>query len=253
MARIKLLWMTVSAAALASCAPVETVSADRFTATGELVALSGAAAGAANACFTCHGLSGEGDGAFSPRLAGLDPGYLERQLIAYADGRRVHAQMAHIAENLTPAERRAVASYYAAMAEPEIRTTSGNSAARDLYHSGDPARGLAPCGSCHGEHGEGLGPANPPLAAQPAGYISAQLDQWRHSKRRSDPDAVMLRISQLLSPEESAALAAYAASLPAGLASQESPAASLGARRDDPRNGASRPPLHVPESARAAE
>lgn len=253
MVRIKLLWMTATVAGLTNCAPNDTTSVERFVAAGELVALSGAAAGAANACFTCHGLRGEGDGAFSPRLAGLDAGYLERQLIAYADGRRDHPQMGYIAENLTPLERRAVSLHYAAMPEPRSNRRSGSRAAQRLYHAGDPQRGLASCASCHGERGEGIGPANPPLAGQPAGYVAAQLDRWRHSKRRSDPDGAMLRISQLLSPAESAALGVYAAALPGGPPSPESLGASPEARRGDPRSGASGPPLHVPESARAAE
>src|SRR5690606_23439060 len=111
--------------------------------------------------------------------------------------------------------------------------------ARRLYHAGDATRGLASCASCHGERGEGLGPANPALAGQPPGYLAAQLDRWRHGARRSDPGDVMLRVSQLLAPEESAALAAYAAALPAGPPSRELRAASPAARRGDPRSGAS--------------
>ena len=79
---------------MTGCTAVDSKSSDRFTETGELIAMSGGGAGAANACFTCHGLDGRGDGAGSPRLAGLDAGYLERQLIANSDGRRHHKQMA---------------------------------------------------------------------------------------------------------------------------------------------------------------
>jgi cytochrome c553 len=229
-------------------------SADRFAATGELVALSGAGAGAENACLACHGLAGEGDGAYAPRLAGIDAGYLERQLIAYADGRRSHPQMSYIAGKLDARERRAVAAHYAGLTMPAAAPRSAEDAlAAALYHRGDPARGLAPCAACHGEQGQGIGPANPPLAGQPQGYLAAQVELWRQAKRRSDPGDVMLRISQQLSPEESAALAAYAGGRRAGRPSPESPEASPAARRGDPRSDASGPPLHVPESARAAE
>lgn len=229
-------------------------STERLATTGELVALSGAGAGAENACIACHGLAGEGDGAFTPRLAGIDAGYLERQLIAYADGRRSHPQMSYIAQKIGSRERRAVAEYYASIAPPAgaIPASRGDLAAA-LYHRGDPARGLAPCAACHGEQGEGIGPANPPLAGQPQGYLAAQLELWRQSRRRSDPGDIMLHVSQLLNPEEIAALAAYAGARPGGPPSREPPAASLAVRRDDPRSGASGPPLHVPESARARE
>ncbi len=93
------------------CTAVDTSSADKFRETGQVIAMSGGGAGAANACFTCHGLDGGGDGAGSPRLAGLDPGYLERQLIAYADGRRHHKQMSHIAGVLADRDRGAVSLY----------------------------------------------------------------------------------------------------------------------------------------------
>src|SRR3546814_19410514 len=66
---------------------------DPFRATGETIAMSGGNGGAAAACFPCHGLEGEGDGEVSPRLAGLDPGYLHRQLDHYANGRREHEEL----------------------------------------------------------------------------------------------------------------------------------------------------------------
>lgn len=238
-------------ACLVGCAPMETQSSDLFSATGELIALSGGSAGAASACFSCHGLRGQGDGGGSPRLAALDAGYLQRQLEAYADGRRKHPEMGWIARQLGTAERLAVSGFYAAM--PFQASAGPDLPAPALFERGDPQRGIPACASCHGRRGEGAGPANPPLAGQPAPYLEAQIDSWRRSDRRNDPGDVMLRISQLLTPSESAALAAYAARLPGDPRNPESPEASREARRDDPRNGASAPPLHVPESARAGE
>ncbi len=230
---------------------MDTRSSERFEKTGELIALSGAGAGASNACFTCHGLEGTGDGAGSPRLAGLDIGYLQRQLEAYGDGRRRHIQMSWIARQLSASERKQVAAYYAAM--PFSAQALSAASTPRLYAHGDPSRGIASCASCHGMNGQGLGPANPALAGQPAAYLEAQLEAWRHSRRRNDPGDVMLRISQLLTPSESAALAAYAANLPGGPRSPEYPEAFREARRDGPRSDASGPPLHVPESARATK
>lgn len=236
---------------VAGCAAAESTSIDRFAADGQVIALGGAGAGASNACFTCHGLAGQGNGAGAPRLAGLDPGYLERQMEAYADGRRHHAQMGWIARQLGARERKSVSFYYAGL--PFEGGASMPADPLSLYHEGDPARGLAACAACHGELGQGLGPANPPLAGQPPAYLAEQLELWRKAKRRNDPGDVMLRISQLLTPSESRQLASYAASLPGNPPSPGSPEASRSTRRGDPRSGASGPPLHVPESARAAE
>lgn len=234
---------------LSGCGPVERGAADRFIATGEMIALSGGDAGAPNACFTCHGLDGHGNGEGTPRLAGLDRGYMTAQLAAYASGRRQHPEMAAIAAKLTAVQQDAVSAYYAAKPFVPSSATSSQSAEQttNLYHSGDPARGLPSCASCHGTSGEGVGPANPPLGAQPAAYLAEQLEQWRSAKRRNDPQNVMLRISQALSHQESEALAAYAAALPGGLAHPESPAASRAAHRGDPKNDASAPPQHAAE------
>lgn len=239
-----------AALSLSGCAVVDDTSADRFAATGELIALSGAGAGAQNACFTCHGIDAKGDGIGAPRLAGLDAGYLERQLVAYADGRRQHPQMAWIAARLGHAERSAVSAYYALL--PSEMGGDEEIAPLALYHAGDPARGLPACAECHGDQGEGMGAGNPPLAGQPATYLAHQFEQWRVAKRRNDPGEVMVRISQVLTPSESAALSAYAAALAGGPADPRSRAAFRSAHRGDPRSGVSALPLHVPERARTA-
>ena len=226
-----------AASLLAACSAVDTSSAERFTQTGELIALSGGHAGAANACFTCHGLDGRGNAAGAPRLAGLDVGYLGRQLEAYADGRRQHPEMQWIAQRLSPESRHAVAAYYASMAYEPLAATSPAPASR-LYHRGDPARGLQPCAECHGDAGEGVGPANPPLGGQPASYLAEQIELWRHGERRNDPGDAMLRISRQLTSREAEAVADYAARLPGVPARQEPPAALPAERRADPRSGA---------------
>jgi len=219
---------TIGAALLltlaASCGVPERGSAGRFATTGELVALSGGDAGAENACFTCHGLGGRGDGEAVPRLAGLDAGYLAAQLQSYSDGRRQHPQMAWIAGRLSERERHAVARYYEAL--PFSTSPGTPPEAPRLYAAGDPARALPSCASCHGLAGEGAGAGNPPLAGQPAPYLAEQLTAWRDGRRRSDPGNVMLRISQRLTPSEVTALSAYAAALGGRPRDRESPAAS---------------------------
>lgn len=202
---------------------------DPFTATGELVALSGGDAGPGRACIACHGLQGQGDGELAPRLAGLPFGYLLKQMEDYADGRRAHPQMSEIAKALDARSRREVAAYYASLPVRAAPVPPAAAAPRivALYHRGDPGRGLQACASCHGPAGEGVGPANPPLSGQPPGYLAAQFDRWRSSERRNDPQNLMLEIARRLSPEETTALSAYAAALsPASGAASAGPAAS---------------------------
>ncbi|MFC0205854.1 c-type cytochrome [Novosphingobium soli] len=170
-----------------------------FRSTGEVIAFSGGDGGAAHACVTCHGLRGEGDGRLAPRLAGLDAGYLHRQLDDYANGRRDHKAMRAVVRRLSGEDRARVAAYYAGL--PGTGTPFAQTSA--LYR--------ARCAGCHGVRGEGGDAANPPLAGQSPAYIAAQLEAWRAGKRRGDGMAQMLQVSRALTPEEVRLVAGHAA------------------------------------------
>ena len=66
----------IAAFLAAGCSPASNRTGAALTADGRIIAMSGGEGGAANACFSCHGLDGGGDGVSVPRLAGLHPGYL---------------------------------------------------------------------------------------------------------------------------------------------------------------------------------
>lgn len=208
--------MLIAAALSGGCQPVGEAPGEAFTATGELVALSGGDGGAANACFTCHGQRGEGDGVSTPRLAGLPLGYLQKQLDDYAAQLRPDPIMTPIARRLDREDRRAVAAYYAAMPAPATGGTL--SPAPGLYRAGDPARGLVACAACHGDTGQGVGAGNPALAGQPAAYLLEQLSRWSRAERRNDPREVMMAAVAPLTEREMRALAAWLATLPASQA-----------------------------------
>lgn len=229
----------------AGCHPATNQTDAALTATGELVALSGGGAGARNACFSCHGLDGQGDGDSVPRLAGMDVGYLQKQMQDYADDLRPDPVMTPIAKRLTEDERRAVVAWYAAMPAPvnearrEVRVPA-------VYLEGDAARGIIPCASCHGDNGQGAGPGNPALAGQPAAYTLEQFRRWKRTDRRNDPRGVMTAAVAPLTSGEMVAIAAWletrspsrspdsggpTASVSASAAAE--PAASRGIRRPD--------------------
>ncbi|WP_126173569.1 c-type cytochrome [Altericroceibacterium xinjiangense] len=229
------------ALAASSCSPNPEPS--RFDDTGQLVALSGGNAGAQSACHTCHGLDGAGDGNLTPRLAGLEAGYLARQMIFFSDGLRHHAAMSWIASQLTSEQRMIVADYYAGMEwqpadlQPAVNYVCDGNAAR-LYQLGDPARGIEACATCHGEDGRGVGFGNPDIYGQPAPYVATQLRHWREGERYGDPMGVMLREAQRLEEDEIKPLADYVASL-RGMSRR--PGYREGCpepRRPDSRNGA---------------
>ncbi len=239
----KSLLPVAAALALGACTEAEP-TVDRFEATGELIALSGGDAGARGACITCHGLDGEGDGNLSPRLAGLNPGYIARQLEYFSAGQRRHPQMVWIADHLDWPSRQKVAGHYSRLPIPPVtrdgalQVPPGSDHAACLYHYGAPERGVEACASCHGDNGMGVGEGNPPVSAQPAPYLEAQLRHWRQGERYGDPGGAMQRISSLLREEELLPLSRYASQLSGSSANPVRREACLQTRRPDPRSGA---------------
>ena len=186
-----------------------------FSETGQIIAMSGGAGGSANACFTCHGLDGQGDGAGAPRLAGLDAGYLQKQMEDYASGLRQDDLMARVAKGLDQNGRRAVAAYYASLPAPAASAVPA-SPAPVIYAQGDPARGVTACAACHGDRGQGAGDGgNPQIAGQPAAYTLEQIERWKSGERRNDPRGVMAAAVKSLSDPEARAIASWLSTQPA--------------------------------------
>lgn len=231
-------------ATAAACSPASNRTGEAFTASGEIIALGGGEGGAANACFSCHGLDGAGDGVSVPRLAGLDAGYLQKQLADYAIETRPDAVMSPIARWLDDHDQRAVAAFYAAMPAPASSAAAGPPPA--LWLTGAPDRGVAACASCHGADGQGVGAGNPAVAGQPAAYTLDQLRRWKRAERRNDPRGVMAGAVAGLTEAEMRTIAAWlerapsalppasaAASGSASAAAAAGSAASRGPRRPD--------------------
>lgn len=179
---------------------------------GEAIAFGAGPGGPQDACFSCHGLKGEGDGTI-PRLAGLSTGYLVKQMEDYSGRWRDEPSMSPIAMRLSDADRLAVADYYAALAAP-VGEGSDTAAKSTLFVEGDPARGLKSCASCHAPTGEEASLATPRLAGQRADYVRLQLLAWKDSRRRNDPRDVMGQVARQLTVEEIDALAIYVEALP---------------------------------------
>ena len=241
---LSMLAMSLALAAMSACQLPPSRTDAALTETGELVALSGGASGAANACFSCHGLQGQGDGVSVPRLAGLDAGYLQKQMEDYAADTRHHDVMSAIARRLDADSRRDVASHYAALPAPQGLGEAR--AAPAIWHQGDMARDVPACSSCHGMAGEGVGPGNPAVSGQPSAYTVDQLMRWKRAERRNDPRNVMSQAVAGLSGREISAIALWletqptspsptsdAASASAAAAVAAGPAASRGPRRPD--------------------
>ena len=200
---------------IAQSSPSE-VSAAR----GHLIAVGGGPGGAGAACFSCHGLEGQGDaGGGFPRLAGMNAIYFARQMDDYASGARPNPAMSPIAQQLTPADRQSVALYYAELTSPERVVQPGPADGRliqsgaMLYAQGSAERGIQACANCHGPAGSGLNRVYPPLLGQPASYVDAQLRLWRDGVRRNDIYDVMGSIARRMTDEDVRAAALYVAGI----------------------------------------
>jgi cytochrome c len=179
---------------------------------GATIAQRGGAEGVP-ACAACHGAHGEGNAAGGfPRLAGIGRDYLARQLDAFADGSRQSPVMAPIAKALPPADRTAVASYFASLPAPQIGSSPPARVASDgeiLAVRGRWSDGLPACERCHGPKGAGVGLDFPPLAGQPATYIAAQLRAWKTGARGQGPLGLMRAVADKLADADVDAVSAY--------------------------------------------
>jgi cytochrome c553 len=178
---------------------------------GEVIAFGGGPGWADDACFTCHGIKGEGDG-LSPTLAGQSAGYQLKQLEDYASNWRRHKQMSAIAGRLSDDDRISVSRYYAGLASPAPGNVQLMPNAVRLFQEGDSARDIRACAECHGARGEG-GLATPRLARQTPDYVRRQLSDWKRSERRNDPRDVMGAIARQLTEAEIAELARHVAAM----------------------------------------
>ena len=200
----------LSSLSLALAAATQSVCAD-----GATIALQGNTRGAP-ACVTCHGAQGEGmpTNGF-PRLAGLNAGYLQTQLDAFANGQRANAMMTPIAQTLSADERAELARYYGGLGSAAATTPvpRPDSVGARLALKGRWSEGLPACVQCHGATGAGVGNVFPALAGQSALYIENQLRGWQQGARPPGPLGLMKAIASKLSAADIRAVGAYFAAL----------------------------------------
>lgn len=141
-------------------------------------------------CTVCHGAHGNGNVAIrAPKISGMEPWYLRRQLEAFRAGMRgTHPddsaghEMQPIGVRLRDEAAIEAAIEYVASFTPK---------APPMTVAGDAVRGrglYVTCESCHGAKGEGnqaLGA--PALAARTDWYLVTQLQNYKAGLRGNDP------------------------------------------------------------------
>lgn len=219
-------------------------SKDKFVgdaAAGKVLAEKGQ--NGANACIACHGAKGEGMQPSFPRLAGLAPKYIYKQLQDFArelpnegaviepiardydktprvysdksvftPGVRQDPIMTQIAKQLSDADKKNLAAYYASLgfeAKPVPAEHEALERGQDLALRGKPEYDLPACVSCHAPDGEGFGDDFPPLAGQPAQYIVEQINRWQSGQRDNDPMRMMKVVADQLTDADKLNVATY--------------------------------------------
>jgi len=143
-------------------------------------------------CKACHGLNGKGAAPGIPNLAGQRERYLLAALTEYKNGTRVHAALRSISTNLSDADRRNVAGYFASL--PPIQAPK--TAVFSPYENGKKV--AAACSSCHGENGNSKIAGTPNLAGQQPRYFYDATHEYMAGLRQAAPmNALLHRLSRL--------------------------------------------------------
>ncbi|WP_456405102.1 c-type cytochrome [Thiolapillus sp.] len=168
-------------------------------------------------CAGCHRIYGQGtlDGEY-PRLAGLNPAYLARQIELFKTRKRINIAMLPFATDheLPPDDVRDISSYLASIElprhmstldpakefDPLARLEESKKVTNIPHYPGDVEKGgrlyKQECRSCHGSTGEGRwDKMGPMLTGQYSNYLLRQIEKIRKGERLHDTpeDAELFR------------------------------------------------------------
>ncbi|BAO43559.1 c-type cytochrome [Thiolapillus brandeum] len=206
MYRIVLLWLSVLAVSQAT--GEERVIPDFDPDIGEEIM---------EICAGCHGVYAQGtpDGEY-PRLAGLNPAYLEHEIKLFKTRKRINIPMIPYANDreLPPDDVKNITAYVASIRlprhmskldktkefDPLARLEESKKVTNIPHYPGDPEAGgklyRQECASCHGRKGEGKWKKQVPmLTGQHSNYLLRQVEKIRKGKRfhDSEDDAELFR------------------------------------------------------------
>jgi cytochrome c553 len=174
----------------------------------------------ASYCMTCHGSSGQGFyGAVPvPRLAGQSPEYIEYELLALKEHRRVDHFMSEVVRGVTPEMAKALSTQFKDLnpAPASVGPRELAPEGKKIFEEGIPEAEVPPCSACHGDDAKGSGEF-PRLAGQLQEYLMHELDSWDQLRglKPDNPDnaAIMSPIVHKLTERQKTAVAAYVSGL----------------------------------------
>jgi cytochrome c553 len=148
-------------------------------------------------CTMCHGARGLSK-ADTPNLAGEYPITIYKELVDFRTGARASSVMVPLVADLSDGDMRDLAAYYAYLPRQSDRRAAD--LPPGIVVDGAPIRGIAPCGSCHGELDTKAGAAW--LEGQPLVYLRAQLDAFASGARHNDIGKQMRNVARTMTPGE---------------------------------------------------
>ena len=175
---------------------------------------------ASQVCAACHAADGNSVAAANPKLAGQAYDYLHKQLVNFKPqggkkAERDNAVMAGMTANLSAADMKDVAAYFASQKLAPATAKDKDLAAlgQKIYRGGNLATGVAACAGCHGPAGMGIPAQYPRISGQFAEYVELQLKAFRAGARANDPNGMMRSVAGRMSDREIQAVAEYVAGL----------------------------------------
>jgi cytochrome c553 len=167
-------------------------------------------------CKTCHGLSGQGYRGYypMPRLAGQQPKYIENQLRAFMERRRMNPVMFNVAHALSPSMVAALTTYFQDLNPNPISGAPKDHLAlgKTIFEQGLPESNVPACSACHGPEAKGQNEI-PRLAGQLFPYTIKALTNWSKERgqggAKDDTSAVMVPTTHNLTQSQIGAIAAY--------------------------------------------
>lgn len=162
-------------------------------------------------CAGCHGVNGVAAIKTYPNLAGQGAPYIYKQLMEFKSGARENAVMLGMVANLSDADMKNLAAFYAEMPAAEGVSASENlEAGRQIFSGGITSIQVPACASCHAPDGAGNDAAKfPALSGQNAEYVVLALQSFRSGTRANDPGKMMQMVAARMSDAEIAAVANY--------------------------------------------
>ncbi len=174
-------------------------------------------------CMLCHGPGAHGFVGFRPipQLAGQQAQYIEIQLTAFAERRRLR-DLGYVrydrVHGMSPDARAALGEYMSKLSPVTHKAGSEDlvAAGEKIFHGGAPDNDVPACAVCHGPEAKGDG-IFPRLAGQWRPYLMGQLANWEKQRglgpNGDDNSKIMLPIAKSLTPEQIKQVTAYLSSL----------------------------------------